>query len=217
MISTTPAIPHTAKSRVGYASLVCFAGAQIRNPRPQRASLEEEDVWARCSPRSRCGKGLDTDRAAHTDLGRVSEATDVEQAGIPERGLDDSKERARGPIQQLDPLFGYPEELPVLVPRPPEVPELVQELAVKGTQAVRLLVRGLVEELGRGVLHSWHLAFVPTVCPRTCRPAKKWSGWRDSNPRPLDPQSSALPDCATSRRRTPPDGRPATFGRARSE
>src|SRR5687768_17823970 len=28
---------------------------------------------------------------------------------------------------------------------------------------------------------------------------KNWSGWRDSNPRPLDPQSSALPGCATSR------------------
>ena len=26
-----------------------------------------------------------------------------------------------------------------------------------------------------------------------------WSGWRDSNPRPLDPQSSALPSCATAR------------------
>lgn len=27
------------------------------------------------------------------------------------------------------------------------------------------------------------------------------SGWRDLNPRPLDPQSSALPNCATARRR----------------
>ena len=27
-----------------------------------------------------------------------------------------------------------------------------------------------------------------------------WSGRRDLNPRPLDPQSSALPDCATARR-----------------
>ena len=27
-----------------------------------------------------------------------------------------------------------------------------------------------------------------------------WSGWRDLNPRPLDPQSSALPNCATARR-----------------
>jgi hypothetical protein len=26
-----------------------------------------------------------------------------------------------------------------------------------------------------------------------------WSGWRDSNPRPPDPQSGALPGCATSR------------------
>jgi hypothetical protein len=26
-----------------------------------------------------------------------------------------------------------------------------------------------------------------------------WSGWQDSNLRPLDPQSSALPDCATPR------------------
>src|SRR5689334_4572740 len=28
---------------------------------------------------------------------------------------------------------------------------------------------------------------------------KNWSGWRDSNPRPPDPQSGALPGCATSR------------------
>ncbi len=27
----------------------------------------------------------------------------------------------------------------------------------------------------------------------------KWSGWRDSNPRPLRPERSALPDCATAR------------------
>jgi hypothetical protein len=26
-----------------------------------------------------------------------------------------------------------------------------------------------------------------------------WSGWRDSNPRPLRPERSALPDCATAR------------------
>jgi hypothetical protein len=26
-----------------------------------------------------------------------------------------------------------------------------------------------------------------------------WSGWRDLNSRPLDPQSSALPSCATAR------------------
>ena len=31
-----------------------------------------------------------------------------------------------------------------------------------------------------------------------------WSGRRDLNPRPLDPQSSALPDCATPRLHTPP-------------
>src|SRR5256885_11181367 len=31
--------------------------------------------------------------------------------------------------------------------------------------------------------------------------ALSWSGRRDSNPRPLDPQSSALPSCATSRDR----------------
>src|SRR5438046_518448 len=28
---------------------------------------------------------------------------------------------------------------------------------------------------------------------------REWSGWRDLNPRPLDPQSSALPNCATAR------------------
>src|SRR5438552_17746432 len=30
--------------------------------------------------------------------------------------------------------------------------------------------------------------------------ARDWSGRRDLNPRPLDPQSSALPGCATPRR-----------------
>ena len=30
-------------------------------------------------------------------------------------------------------------------------------------------------------------------------PAKQWSGRRDLNSRPLDPQSSALPNCATAR------------------
>ena len=34
-----------------------------------------------------------------------------------------------------------------------------------------------------------------TACDLRCR----WSGRRDLNPRPLDPQSSALPNCATSR------------------
>src|ERR1700733_11417356 len=29
---------------------------------------------------------------------------------------------------------------------------------------------------------------------------EKWSGRRDSNPRPLEPHSSALPSCATARR-----------------
>ena len=29
---------------------------------------------------------------------------------------------------------------------------------------------------------------------------KSWSEWRDSNPRPLHPQYSALPGCATLRR-----------------
>ena len=35
------------------------------------------------------------------------------------------------------------------------------------------------------------------------QPFEKSSGRRDSNPRPLDPQSSALPSCATSRNRSP--------------
>ena len=37
--------------------------------------------------------------------------------------------------------------------------------------------------------------------PKRLLPAETLSGWRDLNPRPLDPQSSALPSCATSRRR----------------
>lgn len=47
----------------------------------------------------------------------------------------------------------------------------------------------------------------PTGCiaRRGCRNAhnveENWSGWRDSNPRPPDPQSGALPGCATSRLR----------------
>ena len=34
---------------------------------------------------------------------------------------------------------------------------------------------------------------------KTIKITKNWSGWRDLNPRPLDPQSSALPGCATPR------------------
>src|SRR5688572_7591890 len=39
----------------------------------------------------------------------------------------------------------------------------------------------------------------PLVRKRVNDQLKNWSGWRDSNPRSLDPQSSALPGCATSR------------------
>ena len=41
-----------------------------------------------------------------------------------------------------------------------------------------------------------------------CSGTSHASGWRDLNPRPLDPQSSALPNCATARylhRTQPPD------------
>jgi integrase-like protein len=31
------------------------------------------------------------------------------------------------------------------------------------------------------------------------RAGRAWSGWRDSNPRPLAPKASALPSCATPR------------------
>lgn len=31
-------------------------------------------------------------------------------------------------------------------------------------------------------------------------PENLWSDWRDSNPRPLVPETSALPDCATIRK-----------------
>ena len=31
------------------------------------------------------------------------------------------------------------------------------------------------------------------------KPSDKWSGWRDSNPRPSSPKPDALPDCATPR------------------
>ena len=46
--------------------------------------------------------------------------------------------------------------------------------------------------------------------PTSCSPSKRadqpaphpvWSGWRDLNPRPLGPEPSALPNCATSRGR----------------
>src|SRR5580704_13036746 len=44
-------------------------------------------------------------------------------------------------------------------------------------------------------------------------PAKTQSGWRDSNPRPLRPERSALPSCATPRvkprQRIAPRGQPA--------
>jgi hypothetical protein len=39
------------------------------------------------------------------------------------------------------------------------------------------------------------------MVPEPLLTCKFWSGRRDSNPRPLDPQSSALPNCATSRNR----------------
>ena len=57
--------------------------------------------------------------------------------------------------------------------------------------------RGLLSK-GKGRLRG-ALVFPPlqNCCKRD---GEKWSGWRDSNPRPLDPQSSALPGCATSRR-----------------
>ena len=35
--------------------------------------------------------------------------------------------------------------------------------------------------------------------PRSLTPPLTWSGWRDSNPRPLAPKASALPSCATPR------------------
>ena len=41
---------------------------------------------------------------------------------------------------------------------------------------------------------------VPLTCGNTSRCA---SGWRDSNPRPLRPERSALPSCATPRQRPP--------------
>ena len=58
----------------------------------------------------------------------------------------------------------------------------------------------------------WTLGLIGSVkgggVPKSKRPGwgqavhidKHWSGWRDSNPRPPDPQSGALPGCATSRR-----------------
>src|SRR5581483_7403962 len=56
-------------------------------------------------------------------------------------------------------------------------------------------------------------------CGRGAAAGETWSGWRDLNPRPLDPQSSALPNCATARgsrtlvRRAPvPAGRASTAG-----
>ena len=39
----------------------------------------------------------------------------------------------------------------------------------------------------------------PEKLRNPCRPVKTWSGRQDLNLRPLDPQSSALPSCATSR------------------
>jgi hypothetical protein len=44
-----------------------------------------------------------------------------------------------------------------------------------------------------------HHSFVTMMLPWRPRNRKIWSGWRDSNPRPPDPQSGALPGCATSR------------------
>ena len=51
-------------------------------------------------------------------------------------------------------------------------------------------------------LGSHPTALTPMMRLGDCRrffPAKQWSGRRDSNPRPLRPERSALPDCATPR------------------
>src|SRR2546423_15368474 len=39
------------------------------------------------------------------------------------------------------------------------------------------------------------------LAPCEANPLIQWSGWRDSNSRPLAPHASALPGCATPRRR----------------
>ncbi len=49
----------------------------------------------------------------------------------------------------------------------------------------------------------------PGVRKRLTHELPLWSEWRDLNPRPLDPQSSALPNCATPGKRTAPDSRRA--------
>jgi hypothetical protein len=54
----------------------------------------------------------------------------------------------------------------------------------------------------------------PKLVPRLF---EKSSGRRDLNPRPLDPQSSALPNCATSRHQTPRCGTPGVLTLAQSE
>ena len=54
------------------------------------------------------------------------------------------------------------------------------------------------------VSHRTSMSVLPPAC--TTKPGTTFrvipgfsSGWRDLNPRPLDPQSSALPSCATAR------------------
>jgi hypothetical protein len=53
------------------------------------------------------------------------------------------------------------------------------------------------EDIGRG--HKKGHSVPTPIDDDSVGHCEKWSGWRDSNPRPLDPQSSALPGCATSR------------------
>ena len=72
--------------------------------------------------------------------------------------------------------------------------------------------RGLTPHCLRHTWASWHYALhkdlirlqleggwsTITQLPSAAQP-RRWSGRRDSNPRPPDPQSGALPSCATSR------------------
>src|ERR1700761_4186660 len=52
---------------------------------------------------------------------------------------------------------------------------------------------------GSSVIGEENAAAICSADPLGLLPAKTQSGWRDSNPRPLRPERSALPSCATPR------------------
>ena len=79
-------------------------------------------------------------------------------------------------------------------PNPGRAQVLDGALHVRSPRSFRVLGRSHANTSRRAHV----LAAVAAICGQTM------SGWRDSNPRPLAPKASALPNCATPRRRRIP-------------